>query len=156
MPGIIRRFAGAAAVLATVAGGLTFAAAGPASAAGWGCSGSEVSGSPYTLATGGSVYSYVHLFYDSSTGRNCAVNVKVGRFSGVASYTDVELDECAEDTPGTCTPLTKDRDWKATYQYYAGPVSVPGRGHCVRLFAETDDSIGEWYATYDSVGGFHC
>ncbi|PYC88531.1 hypothetical protein C7C46_00165 [Streptomyces tateyamensis] len=153
---ILRRAALGATLIAATAGGLTFAA-GPASAAGWGCSGSEVSGSPYAVTTdSGTVYSYAHLFYDSSTGMNCAVNVKAGSLYGVASYTGVTLYECAQDTPGTCTGIEVAPDDSTTFKYYAGPVSVPGRGHCVQLWAETDNAARTSYATYDSYQGFHC
>ncbi|MFE0458538.1 hypothetical protein ACFW1A_04645 [Kitasatospora sp. NPDC058965] len=153
---ILRRATVGAALGAAVVGGLTFAA-GPASAAGWGCSGTEVSGSPYALTTSsGAVYSYAHLFYDSATGNNCAVNVKAGSLYGVASYTDVTLYECSGDTPGQCSEIMVAPDESKTYKYWAGPVTVPGRGHCVRLFAETDNAAGSVDATYDSAVGFHC
>jgi hypothetical protein len=102
------------------------------------------------------VYSYAHLYYDSASGQNCAVNVKTGSLYGVAGYTQIDLYECAEDTPGTCTPLEVDPDVSVAYKYYAGPVKVPGHGHCVRLYAETDNPSFSSSATYDSKVGFHC
>ena len=52
----------------------------------------------------------------------------------------VELFVCAQTRPGhTCTPIASSSDpatgsdWRKTgmFKYYAGPVTVPGRGHCI-------------------------
>ncbi|WP_157538025.1 hypothetical protein [Kitasatospora azatica] len=159
MRGFMRKLAVGAA-LAVVGGGLTFASAGPAAAGGWGCSGSEVSGSPYavTSSSGSTVYSNVHLYYDSATGNNCAVNVKAGSLYGISSYVDVTLEECAQDSGSSCTTVAISADpggASPLYKYYAGPVSVPGRGHCIRLFAETDNANSTDDGTI-YLGPFHC
>ncbi|BFV55032.1 hypothetical protein KCMC57_up01360 [Kitasatospora sp. CMC57] len=137
--------------------------AAPASAAGWGCSGSEVSGSPYAVTTGGgAVYSYVHLYWDSSTGENCAVNVKVGRLSGTPTLTEVALTACREDSPvgggpTQCTAIEYPMDPSRSdiyYSSYAGPVTVNGAGHCIMVTGITYDTNGN-SAEYRSRM-FHC
>ena len=46
-----------------------------ASAAGYGCSGSQIDTYP-VKTSGGTTYSNIYLYYDSSTGENCASNVR--------------------------------------------------------------------------------
>ncbi|WP_145902798.1 hypothetical protein [Kitasatospora viridis] len=147
----------------TIASGITLASATTASAGGWGCSGTEVSGSPYLTHTTmtGAVLSYVHVFWNSSTGQNCAVNVKTGSLYGTKTLTDVTIYECAYDFTGSACgdypglpPLTSREDSNAFY-YYAGPVSVPGSGHCIRVTADTYTPDGTDVAFFDS-GAFHC
>ncbi|MEV8096980.1 hypothetical protein [Kitasatospora sp. NPDC085879] len=41
------------------------------------------------------------------------------------------------------------------YSYYAGPVAVQGKGHCIYLNAQTDDTAHR-HAFFNSVTGFHC
>ncbi|MFE0459042.1 hypothetical protein ACFW1A_07230 [Kitasatospora sp. NPDC058965] len=162
MHAIVRRFAPAVAAVVTMAGAVTIGGAASASASGWGCSGNEVSGSPYRVSTTtGSVYSYVHLFYDPSSGNNCAVNVKTGNLYGTPTLTKVKLSVCSETAPSinSCSgwnlPSQEDPTNDTTlYSYYAGPVSVPGAGHCIAVYAETDRTASD-YATYWS-GAFHC
>jgi hypothetical protein len=152
---------GAAAVL-TVAGGATFATAGPASAAGWGCSGNEVSDSPFSVTDGNNnVVSNVHLYYDGSTGRNCAVNVKTAQGGyGTSTYTAVTLESCNEDSPdsGRCSTYAISSDpaggGPGSYSQYAGPVRVPGNGHCIKVTAWTTDPNGNTYS--NAWGPFHC
>jgi hypothetical protein len=143
-----RRLAVGVAMVLSVGSGVTLPAT-QADAAGWGCSGTEVSGSPYDVATAsGAVYSSVHLYWDGSTGTNCAVNVKTGGLYGTPTYTDVTLASCAEDGPegadaAQCTAATSRTDPPGTgtaYGYYAGPVQVPGAGHCLVLEATTLDT----------------
>ncbi|GAA1182668.1 hypothetical protein GCM10009664_56030 [Kitasatospora gansuensis] len=146
----------------SVAGGITLPAA-PASAAGWGCSGTEVSDSPYAVTTGdGDVYSYVHLYWNGSTGRNCAVNVKAGRLSGTPTLTQIALLACRQDGPvggsaSQCTAIEYPMDPSRSdiyYSSYAGPVSVNGSGHCIMVTGITYDTDGT-RAEYRSPM-FHC
>ncbi|MEV8099078.1 hypothetical protein [Kitasatospora sp. NPDC085879] len=154
---IARRMAVAAAALIAVGGGITFSTATPAVAGGWGCSGSEVSDSPFAVkAYGGQVLSHVHLFWDSSTGRNCAVNVKAGSLYGTAGFISIRLIECREDTPGSssdCTSIENRPDGSDNYRYYAGPVSVPGSGHCIWVEGITSGPSAIGYYTSPT---FHC
>ncbi|MGE7435366.1 hypothetical protein [Kitasatospora sp. NPDC001175] len=164
--GTVRRLAVTAMATLTLGGGLTFATAGPAAAGGWGCSGSEVSGSPYAVKDdNGNVFSWAHLYYDSSSGQNCAVNVKVPALSGTPSWTYVHLATCAETSPGNCTSTQADddpTDFSKRYSQYAGPVRVNAQGHCVSLWAETYDNdtsnrIHAWYWSGQfAPEAFHC
>jgi hypothetical protein len=82
-------------------------------------------------------------YYDSKTGRNCAVLNHVGPTVGVALETHVYVMKCYETEPywDDChetSPVVMDSDpqpakYDTKYKYYAGPVSVPARGHCVEV-----------------------
>lgn len=161
MRNIPRRVALMGALGLAAASAVTVTAAGTASASGWGCPGNEVSGSPYAVTTtSGAVYSYVHLFYDPSSGDNCAVNVKTGSLYGTPTLTKVKLSVCSDTAPNTSCggwnlPSQEDPANNSTlYAYYAGPVTVPGSGHCIAVYAETDRTASD-FATYWS-GAYHC
>lgn len=156
MRALVRKLAPAAAAVLAMAGAVMVADTATASASGWGCSGSEVSGSPYPATTpSGAVFSYVHLYWDGSTGTNCAVNVKTGSLYGTPTLTEVSLRECAEDTPGgNCDQIYAQGD-NQIYSYYAGPVHVPGAGHCIVLEAWTLDASRSNEADV-FLGPFHC
>ncbi|MFC0542714.1 hypothetical protein [Kutzneria chonburiensis] len=153
---LVRTLAPAAVAVLAMTGAAVIADTGTASAAGWGCSGSEVSDSPYPVKTpSGAIFSYVHLYWDGSTGRNCAVNVKTGALYGTPSLTEVALRECSGDTPSPhCDQINVAGDNKV-YSYYAGPVSVPGAGHCIMVEAWTLDANRDNQALLD-LGPFHC
>ncbi|GAA2234369.1 hypothetical protein GCM10010430_13870 [Kitasatospora cystarginea] len=164
--GTVRRLAVTAMAALTLGGGLTFATAGPAAAGGWGCSGSEVSGSPYAVKDdNGNVFSWAHLYYDSSSGQNCAVNVKVPALSGTPSHTYVNLEACAETSPASnCTRTAIDQDPTDSrlYSQFAGPVRVNAQGHCISLWAETFDNdtpdrnhAWYWSGRFGNAA-FHC
>ncbi|CAM5449962.1 hypothetical protein ACFYZI_18585 [Streptomyces griseorubiginosus] len=119
-----------AATVAVIASGMVFAPA--ASAAGYGCAGSEIDTYP-VKTSGGTQYATIHLFYDSSTGNNCAVTVATtaGGY-GTSETTMASISECSGTTLTSCVDgaITRKAD-AGSYQYYAGPVSVPGAGHCI-------------------------
>ncbi|MFJ3716678.1 hypothetical protein [Streptomyces sp. NPDC090057] len=127
----MRKVLGALAVTAAIAAsGVVFAPA--ASAAAYGCAGSEID--TYAVKTsGGTQYSTIHLFYDSSTGNNCAVNVATtaGGY-GTAEKTMVNISVCSGTTLSSCVggQITNKAD-VGNYQYYAGPVSVHAANHCI-------------------------
>ncbi|MGC0318092.1 hypothetical protein [Kitasatospora acidiphila] len=153
MRGLVRRIAPVLAAV-TMAGGVTLASATNASASGWGCSGNEVSGSPYAVPATGTAFSYVHLFWDASTGQNCAVNVKAGSLYGVSTYTGITLIECSQTVGGgACTAIDENDDWK-NYSYYAGPVHVSAAGQCIGIVAETENTANV-SALWQSPA-FHC
>ncbi|WP_406321601.1 hypothetical protein [Streptomyces sp. NBC_01637] len=117
-----------------VASGIFFAA--PAHAAGYGCAGSEIDSYAVRTDSGtGTVYGYVHLYYDSSTGKNCAVNVATSAGGyGVYKPMTIILWECAASDTNCNNPYEEDYD-QGSYSQYAGPVSVTAPGHCVRVAA---------------------
>ncbi|MFG2876508.1 hypothetical protein ACGFYU_16215 [Streptomyces sp. NPDC048337] len=143
----MRKFLSVAGCFAAVAAtGIAFAPA--ANAGGFGCSGALIdtyavnlpisSQSPIHVST-------INLYYDASTGRNCASNVKTsGGGLGQSTYMQVSIDRCvAGSTPGyRCT--IDDDDYDGGYfKTYAGPVSVNASGRCISLFAETFTPNGE-------------
>ncbi|WP_157531921.1 MULTISPECIES: hypothetical protein [unclassified Kitasatospora] len=122
-----------------------------------------MSDSPYAVTTdSGAVYSYVHLYWNSSTGQNCAVNVKTGSLSGTPTLTQVALIACRQDSPeggsaSQCTAIEYPMDPGRSdiyYNSYAGPVTVHGDGHCVMATGITYDTHGTM-ADYRSPM-FHC
>ncbi|MFC0542715.1 hypothetical protein [Kutzneria chonburiensis] len=151
----MRKLAPAAAAVLAMTGAVTIADTGTASAAGWGCSGSEVSDSPYpVVGPAGSVFSYVHLYWNGSTGKNCAVNVKTGALYGTPTQTEIVLYQCAADTPAAGCSATLAASDGGNFAYYAGPASIPGAGHCLVVQAWTDDTSGN-EANF-ARGPFHC
>ncbi|MFG2882992.1 hypothetical protein ACGFYV_11935 [Streptomyces sp. NPDC048297] len=115
---------------AVIASGVILAPA--ASAGTYGCAGSEIDTYP-VKTNGGTQYGTIHLFYDSSTGRNCAVNVATSAGGyGTSERTMVYLAECSGTTLSSCTSsfITSDID-SGYFAYYAGPVSIPAAGHCI-------------------------
>jgi len=119
-----------AATAAVIASGVVFAPA--ASAAAYGCDGSEIDTYP-VKTSGGTQYATIHLFYDSSTGKNCAVTVVTAAGgAGTSETTMANISECSGTTLTSCVggAITNKAD-VGSYSSYAGPVSVPGAGHCI-------------------------
>ena len=127
----VRRIFGMlAATIAMLASGLMFAPA--ASAAGYGCSGSEID--TYAVKTsGGTQYATIHLYYDSSSGNNCAVTVATAAGGyGTADTTMVNISVCSGTTLTSCVSGEITHKAQAgNFQYYAGPVSVYAANHCI-------------------------
>ncbi|MEV6013630.1 spore-associated protein A [Streptomyces sp. NPDC051976] len=151
----VRRFAPVIAAVLTMAGAATIAGTSSASADGGYCTGNEVADSPYPVTTStGAVYGYLHLYWNASTGTNCAVTVKTGALAGPRTYTSVNLAACAGDTPDACSTWVEDSPDGGYYTSYAGPVSVKGAGHCVELSGEISNNSGVWASV--RKGPFHC
>lgn len=128
-------------------------AATPATATTYGCAGSEID--TYNVETSvGAVWGVIHLYYDATTGDNCAVNVKTTEGGyGTSSYTTVELDSCSQTSPSSfCSPSSEHYD-HGDYTEYAGPVSVHAPGVCIGIIASVDQ--GDTTALY-STGAVHC
>ncbi|MER5629395.1 hypothetical protein [Streptomyces nitrosporeus] len=106
----------------------------------------------------GTLYGNIYVYYDSSTGRNCAVTVKnsTGGY-GSTSWTSVTLAVCKTSTAGS--PCYTDGQPTVTdggyYKQYAGPVSVSAAGKCIKLFGQI--SADTPIATGQSPSyGVHC
>ncbi|MEV6111230.1 hypothetical protein AB0L59_01630 [Streptomyces sp. NPDC052109] len=144
------------AILASVAAviGFSILSAPAASAAGYGCSGNQIDS--YSVKTsGGSQYATIYLYYDSSTGKNCAVTVSTSAGGyGSSKPMGAWLYVCTQTSPsGTCSTTTTQGD-SGNYAYYAGPVSVYAAGHCILV-----DGSDQWngVTAYGSSGGAsHC
>ncbi|MFF5341946.1 hypothetical protein ACWDUG_16370 [Streptomyces cellulosae] len=130
-----------------------FTMAPSASAGGYGCSGSQIDSFPM-YASGGTLFGNVFLYYDSSTGRNCAVTVATSAGGyGVAKYMYVGISRCNEtvDT-GSCSGSASVVDKKDSYKYYAGPVSIAAAGHCIAVTGQIEYN-GKYAGAFD-IG--HC
>ncbi|WP_157531857.1 MULTISPECIES: hypothetical protein [unclassified Kitasatospora] len=124
-----------------------------ASAGGYGCAGSEID--TYPVTSGSTTYGVIHLYYDSSDGTNCAVNVATSAGGyGADKYMSVSLILCSQTSPSsTCAILDAVVDAK-TYKYYAGPVPVGARGHCIQVRGRITYNGHE--ASGGSTGATHC
>jgi hypothetical protein len=72
------------------------------------------------------------VYYNASTGNNCARFNHLGSAYGVSASTTVILTKCSTTNPGNgCgTALVIAAD-SGSYAYYAGPVSVHAPNNCV-------------------------
>jgi hypothetical protein len=120
-----------AGVVALLAAMLTVAPA--ASADTYGCAGSQIDAYRLFSADRGQ-YGMIYLFYDASSGKNCAVTVAAlsGGY-GVYKPMAVQIDVCRERLPTSCTVINSVED-SGTYKYWAGPRSVAAAGHCIRVY----------------------
>ncbi|MFN8096829.1 MAG: hypothetical protein U0Q21_00855 [Dermatophilaceae bacterium] len=117
------------------------------------CSGSLIQLSPIKYGT--TTIGELAVYYNSATGRNCARTNHSGVTWGKRLPTDATLWECKETRPGQlCTKIAQsnDRDY---YSYYAGPVSVPGAGHCIVAYGGIYYG-GAWRWNPESLTTSHC
>lgn len=126
-------------ILLLLGGSLVMAPSASAAATGaYGCAGSQID-SYQVKTSGGTVYGNVHLYYDSATGRNCAVNVatSAGKY-GTPTFKFVMIVKCVAGTAAgsTCVQDTYVQDPSTTgvtYSQYAGPVSISAAGRCISV-----------------------
>lgn len=109
-----------------------------AHASGWGCSGTQID--TYAVKTpSGTTWGTVHLYYNSSTGKNCAVNVlnAAGGEGTLNQEVSVYLYKCPAGTKaGDACNVTDDDDADSgVYAYYAGPTTMSAVDRCVRVEA---------------------
>ncbi|GLZ29578.1 hypothetical protein Lesp02_17680 [Lentzea sp. NBRC 105346] len=124
---------------------------GHANAAEYGCSGALIDTWP--VKSPWNTISHIRLYYNSSNGWNCAVNVKTAYYSqfkhdaSISMYNE-DFREDDNNRPG----YNNDFD-SGKFQYYAGPVKVYGKGKCVVINADT------WYYdehAHKNTGAVHC
>lgn len=120
-------------IAAAIAGVLAVGGSAPATAAG-GCPGSLIE--KRNLNVGGKKVGELAVYYDASTGKNCARMNHAGSTWGKALKTRVWVGICSERTPGnkTCHYDAKtDGVDVGKYKYYAGPVTTKksARGRCI-------------------------
>lgn len=97
---------------------------------------------------------FLDVFFDSSTGNNCAMMVAAGSASGHASFIDVCLIRCKETSPGpTCTPDAEQCD-SGAFHFFAGPVFVHAPGHCIQAFGDITFNGTTFFA--ELLGASHC
>ncbi|MFD7428118.1 hypothetical protein ACFV6Z_13795 [Streptomyces sp. NPDC059818] len=145
-----------AAILASIAVilGIGVLGAPAANAAGYGCSGNQIDSYP-VKTNSGSQYATIYLYYDSGTGKNCAVTVaNSAGGNGSSKEMGVFLYVCAQTSPGsTCTTQSFKQD-VGNYLNYAGPVSVSAAGRCIQ--ANGADTWNGATAYGSSGGASHC
>ncbi|HEY0662779.1 MAG TPA: hypothetical protein VGD21_15830 [Lysobacter sp.] len=100
----------------------------------------------------------LQLYYNSSTGNNCATFFHSGSTWGKKLFTSVEVYVCKPSKYGNCgvwqwSPWwSRDDGW---YLYRAGPVQVYGRDRCVQAMGYLDIA-GATGADGVAVSGIHC
>ena len=123
------------------------------------CVGTLVQDTPLIGEQSGKTLGYAELYWDASTGQNCAMTVSSSATWGIPKDMGVWLTRCLTDTPSSetvCAPENSNTPSKYddnTYSYYAGPVSIPGAGYCVTFMGEI--AYNNEVAVYDSPGS-HC
>ncbi|MDP5225725.1 MULTISPECIES: hypothetical protein [Arthrobacter] len=132
---VVKLFAAGAAL--ALAGSFGAVSATGAEAATGTCSGTLVGHNPLSL--NGTTYAYLDVYYNSTTGYNCARTVHYGSTWGKPLFTSVTLNYVGRQG------IASD---SGTYAYYAGPVSLYGRGICV----EASANISPWPSSAYEVG----
>ncbi|HET9172007.1 MAG TPA: hypothetical protein VFN97_21420 [Actinospica sp.] len=97
-----------------------------ATSSGGSCVGSLISASPIIEDQGnnvGSTLGYLNVYWDGSTGENCAILNSASSDWGQTKWMAVQLFE-----KGNPSNSQTDANY---YKYYAGPISVPGAGRCI-------------------------
>lgn len=133
---VLRTLTAAAIVVASLA---IVAPAAPAYAGGYGCAGSLVGSWPIEGDEG--VAGNINLYYDSSTGWNCAVAVKSSGyvFYGLATNMYIHMNNSSYDDNHTKNNFDSD---SGMYKYYAGPVTVYGKNMCIWITGGIADNSG--------------
>jgi hypothetical protein len=132
----------AATVLA--ASGIILAVPGPAHAGGYGCTGKLIREFP--VPTDWLVMSDVRLYYNSSTGYSCAVNVKRPRFRDKRTHMWIHMFNGNWREDNARRKVTFDDD-QGKFKWYAGPIWVKGRNLTVHITATTDYDGDEAYVS---------
>lgn len=141
---------------ALAAAGVTLIGVPHADAATGGCSGSLIESR--TLKVGKTTVGSMALYYNASTGRNCARTNHGGVTWDKKTYTLIEIYTCKNHTPGRNCDLDKHASDHGNYSRYAGPVSVYGRGKCIAVHANIwwkgDATV--YSGGYSSLQTTHC
>ncbi|MEU9865645.1 hypothetical protein AB0D99_32725 [Streptomyces sp. NPDC047971] len=125
-----------------------------ASAGGYGCAGGQIA--TYPVKYGSTTYGNIYVYYDASTGKNCAVNVATtaGGY-GKDKYMQVEITRCSETSPSsTCHVEDEDYEGYYPFKYYAGPVEIYASNKCINVSGEIKYNGNT--ATGTNYGADHC
>jgi hypothetical protein len=111
------------------------------------------------LTANSTTYGYLNIYYNSANGYNCAETTSASATYGKNKIMAVELDVCKQTSSSdTCTTISYSKPYEDTdtgyYSYYAGPVGVNGKGHCIHAAAEIN--WNGYAATYNTGGASHC
>lgn len=100
----------------------------PAAAAG--CSGTRIEHIPINISGKGTV-AHLDVYWNGTSGYNCARTVTTSNYSGYATYLRVYISDCIQTSGWTCTTATDFGEDAGNYQVYAGPVGVYAPGTCI-------------------------
>jgi len=111
------------------------------------------------LTYNGTTYGYLNLYYNSANGYNCAETTSASATYGKSKPMSVDLTVCKEKSPGnTCTALSYNKPYYDSdggyYSYYAGPVGVYGKGHCISIYGQINWNGHDYY--YEPDTAVHC
>lgn len=126
---------GAVAATVLAASGIALAVPGTAMAGAYGCKGTFIRSIP--VPTDWKVLSDVRLYYDSSSGYSCAVNVKRGAYRDIRSEVSIQMINGNYRDDNHRPGITFDQQ-NGKFKWYAGPIRVKGRNTTVTIWASTD------------------
>ncbi|MEU7898567.1 hypothetical protein AB0B45_37610 [Nonomuraea sp. NPDC049152] len=117
------------------------------------CSGSQIDS--IAVKRGGSTYGTLKLYYNSSTGKNCARLDRVVNY-GTKAGMILSLYACGKGwSQSKCFRDHYDIGQDSgQFGEYAGPVTVNGKGRCILVQGNVSDKNANW-ANYTSPV-FHC
>ena len=131
----MKKFKASIAVMASLISVSATIMSAPAAQAGVGdCTGSLIA-RKVANASGTAVGELV-VYYNASTGNNCARFNHIGPSYGLTRETSVFIERCPTNNPASNCFLTggpSDHD-ASSYAYYAGPVQVYSPNKCVRAY----------------------
>ncbi len=82
---------------------------------------------------GGHVIGEMDIYYNSATGYNCAYTQGRGQARGTSTVKGVAIFTCKQTKPGDSCDHTGKMQDEGDYLYYAGPVGLNGKGHCIAV-----------------------
>jgi hypothetical protein len=111
----------------------------------------------YPITANGSQIGEVDLYYNSSTGYNCAWTRTIGDAYGHAQHITIGIGACSPSNRQSdqCTGATQHDDDLGDYHYYAGPAAVKAPGVCISLIGFIMWK-GQSYAATTNGVAVHC
>ena len=112
-----------------------------------------------TLTADGITLGYINVYYNSANGYNCAETTSSSTTYGLNKDMEVSLTVCTQTSPGnTCTSISDNKPYNdydgGNYSYYAGPVGVYGKGHCISIYGQINWNGHDYY--YEPDTAVHC
>ena len=122
------------------------------------CPGTRIEHIP--MKSGLATYAFLDIYYDRSSGRNCAMTVSAGSAAGHATSIEVFLTRCRETSPSTrCTvdgtpQIDPNPSDPGPFHTFAGPVLVSAPGKCIYAYGYLKFNSVEVFAQLP--GASHC
>jgi hypothetical protein len=98
------------------------------------CPGNQIEHIP--VMSGSTTFGFLDIYFDSSTGNNCAMTTATGSASGHATFIDVCLFRCKQTSQGSACTVEVARCDPGAFHFFAGPVSVHAPGQCISAFGD--------------------